>query len=100
MIQPCFCIKLKENDKKKVKLPYIGYIVSISFYNKIMSNEQTTKGNETMNKLNIIIKKNRSNKEVAFKIVRSCGQLLKRRMKLNDAYFMLANGSARIAKDF
>lgn len=52
------------------------------------------------NKLNIIIKKNRNNKEVAFKIVRSCGQLLKRRMKLNDAYFMLANGSARIAKDF
>jgi len=66
-----------------------------------MTNEQPTKG-KTMNnhKLEIIIKKNSNGNEVAHKFVRTCGQVLKRRMKLADAYFMLANGSARIAKDF
>ena len=65
----------------------------ITFVYDKKENEQTTK-------LNIIIKKNRNNKEVAFKIVRSSGLLLKRRMKLDDAYSMLADGTARMAKDF
>ena len=50
-------------------------------------------------KLEITMKKNSKGNQIAHKYIRTSGQVLKRRMKLADAYFMLATGQARIAND-
>jgi len=61
-----------------------------------------TKGNTMNNETNkeiIIIKENKNGKQVAYRLVRSSGLMLKRRMKIDEAYEKLLGGTARITFD-